>query len=131
MAAEITRARTTTAAATPRANARRPKTEELRVAIARLAMSTMARIAAQRASATPVTLFAPKRIVATSTQTALVTRTATTMAISAKTSDARTQFRDPTSARQTMAAVTKNANARSKTEELRVAIARLALSTMA
>ena len=73
------------------------------------------------------------------------------MAISAKTSDARTQFRDPvrvgndytrfsanprptptqTSARQTTAAVTKNANARSKTEELRVAIARLALSTMA
>ena len=73
------------------------------------------------------------------------------MAISAKTSDARTQFRDPvrvgndytrfsanprptptqTSARQTMAAVTKNANARSKTEELRVAIARLAMSTMA
>ena len=44
---QITRARTTTAAATPRANARRPKTEELRVAIARLAMSTMARIAAQ------------------------------------------------------------------------------------
>ena len=73
------------------------------------------------------------------------------MAISAKTSDARTQFRDPvrvgndytrfsanprptptqTSARQTTAAVTKNANARSKTEKLRVAIARLAMSTMA